>query len=294
MVEHRVYTASVGGSIPSGPTQILVRSARSLGPAMRWYVLREQHSRLEVHAPDGRSFDVELVPGRVHVGRTAPGHTPDVVLEPDPDRWVGRLHCLLEYDSGAWWLSDNGTVNGTFLRRGDQTERVLTRLRLQNQDVIRILGGLSAGGDLRYWDLVLSDPYATRQAPRLLPDPSVRPEPPECLEYDWIQAKLFCRRGTTRQEVEGLSPLAHRLVRHMADRSRANGWVPVACTHQELIAAVWGDGDDAPAGFTTEHLRDLVSELRKRLEPDRGRGEASRLLETVQGIGYRLVVCVPS
>jgi len=77
----------------------------------------------------------------------------------------------------------------------------------------------------------------------------------------------------------------------MADRSRANGWVPVACTHEELIRAVWGEGDTAPFGFTAENLRDLVSELRKRLEPDRPKGAASRLLETVPGVGYRLVVC---
>lgn len=215
------------------------------------------------------------------------------MLEPDPQRWVGRLHCLLDHADGAWWLSDNGTVNGTFLRRGDQTERVLARIRLQNHDVIRILGGMTEQGELQYWDLAFEDPYATRQIPVTLTqagEPSARPQ--ECLEYDWVQAKLFRHRGGERHEVPGLSPLAHRLVRHMADRSRANGWVPVACTHEELIQAVWGgDEDVAPAGFTAEHLRDLVSDLRKRLEPQRARGQAPRLLETVPGIGYRLVVC---
>jgi hypothetical protein len=244
-----------------------------------------------VHTPDGGSFQVELAPGRVQVGRPAPGHLPDVVLEPDPERWVGRLHCLLDFDAGAWWLSDNGTVNGTFLRRGERTERVLRRVRLQNQDVIRILGGMAEDGALRYWDLVLTDPYATVQA---APAGGRTAAPAECLEYDWVQARLFCHRGEQRREIRGLSPLAHRLVRHMADRSRANGWVPVACTHEELIQAVWGDGDIAPPGFTAENLRDLVSDLRKRLEPDRPRGEASRLLETVPGIGYRLVVCPAS
>lgn len=250
------------------------------------------HSRLEVHPPDGEPFEVELRLDRVQVGRPAPGHRPDVVLEPDPQRWVGRLHCLLEYEAGTWWLSDNGTVNGTFLRRGEQTERVVGRLRLQHQDVIRILGGMTDDGDLRYWDLVLADPYATRQAPPSSALPTAGTErPAECLEYDWVQAKLFRRNGTEREEVRGLSPLSHRLVRHMVDRSRANGWVPVACTHEELIQAVWGDGDGPPHGFTADHLRDLVSDLRKRLEPDRRRGAASWLLETVPGIGYRLVVC---
>jgi hypothetical protein len=250
-----------------------------------------------VHAPDGRTFEVELSHARVQIGRAAPGHQPDVALDPDPQRWVGRLHCLLDYADGAWWLSDNGTVNGTFLRRGDRTERVLSRVRVQDTDVIRILGGMTDGGELRYWDLALKDPYATRQLPAMTPAAAPAADGPEeeheCLEYDWLQARLFRRRGAERQEVRGLGPLAHKLVRHMADRGRANGWVPVACSHEELIRAVWGDGDAEPYGFTTEHLRDLVSDLRKRLEPERRRGAASRLLETVPGIGYRLVVCAP-
>jgi Transcriptional regulatory protein, C terminal/FHA domain len=259
---------------------------------------------LEVHAPDGRTFEVELAPGRVHVGRAAPGYRPDVVLDPDPQRWVGRLHCCLDYENGAWWLSDNGTINGTFLRRGERTERVLGRERLQDQDVTRILGGMTDGDELRYWDLTLKDPYATRRAPAVAPavgsavapaapDGASPRQPPECVEYDWVQAKLYRRRAGERREVGDLSPLAHKLVRYMADRGRANGWVPVACTHEELIRAVWADGDAEPYGFTTEHLRDLVSELRKRLEPERQKGAASRLLETVPGIGYRLVVCRP-
>lgn len=267
---------------------------------MRWCPLHAPQICIEVHAPDGRTFDVELGHGRVHIGRSAPGHQPDVALEPDPQQWVGRLHCLLDYENGGWWLSDNGTVNGTFLRRGERTERVMSRVRLQGTDVIRILGGMTDDGELCYWDLVLKDPYATRQVPALPPDaaPAATPvagpvEEPECLEYDWPQARLYRRKGGERLEVRGLSPLAHKLVRHMADRGRANGWVPVACTHEELIRAVWGDGGAEPYGFTTEHLRDLVSDLRKRLEPERPRGAASRLLETVPGIGYRLVVCGP-
>jgi hypothetical protein len=256
--------------------------------------LQPQRSWLEIHAPDGRATRVELQHDRVQVGRPAPGHQPDVMLDPDPQRWIGRLHCLLDYEAGTWWLVDNGTVNGTFLRRGERTQRVAGRVRLQNQDVIRILGGMTDGGELRFWELVLTDPFATRQAPAVTPaapDGEAVERTEACVEYDWLQAKLFCRDAAGRREVTGLSPLAHKLVRHMVDRSRANGWVPVACTHEELIRAVWGEGDAAPYGITAEHLRDLVLELRKRLEPHRRKGAASRLLETVPGIGYRLVVC---
>jgi hypothetical protein len=253
--------------------------------------VNQQPASVLVHAPDGSSFAVALHPGRVQIGRPAPGHDPDIVLEPDPERWVGRLHCVLEFDTGAWWLVDNGTVNGTFLRRHDSVERVEGRVRLRANDVIRILGGMdSDDGGLRYWELTLLDPHATTQAPR----PPRRPAPPPeggwtCVEYDWAQARLYRRDGDRREEVEGLSPLLHKLVRHMA--GAGDGGAPVACTHAELIEAVWGTGDGTPFGFTTEHLRDLVSELRKRLEPGRARGEPSRLLETIPGIGYRLRVC---
>jgi DNA-binding response OmpR family regulator len=106
------------------------------------------------------------------------------------------------------------------------------------------------------------------------------------VEYDWVSARLFRRRGRTRHEVVGITPLTHRLVRYMAARSRECGGVAVACTHAELVNAVWGDA----YGYTAANLRDLVAELRKRLEPERPRGAPSKLLETVSGIGYRLVV----
>ncbi|GGP76262.1 BTAD domain-containing putative transcriptional regulator [Saccharothrix coeruleofusca] len=60
--------------------------------------------------------------------------------------------------------------------------------------------------------------------------------------------------------------------------------VPVR--RDELIRGVWGD--DAPA--TAEgSVHTYVSVLRKALEPERARGTASRLLESV-GSGYRLVL----
>lgn len=59
-----------------------------------------------------------------------------------------------------------------------------------------------------------------------------------------------------------------------------------AVRRDELIRAVWGE--DAPA--TAEgSVYTYVSVLRKALEPDRPRGAASRLLESV-GSGYRLVL----
>ncbi|MGI9022305.1 MAG: hypothetical protein ACR2HV_03535 [Acidimicrobiales bacterium] len=47
----------------------------------------------------------------------------------------------------------------------------------------------------------------------------VPPAPALCVEYDQVQAKLFRRAGSRRQEVPNLSPKAHTLIRYMAGRS---------------------------------------------------------------------------
>ena len=241
---------------------------------------------LEVHPPDGSGARVlELASSQVSVGRPAPGTRPDVSLEPDPQRWVSRLHCVLERERGAWWVSDNATPNGTFLRRRSELERIVGRRRLQNGDEICILGDLDATGP-RYWRLVLIDPFATRSRT----DPS---EPGDCLEYDWVQARLFRRQGSQRVDVGELSPKAHQLIRYMAQRSQQNGGAPVACGHDELIQAVWGDPSEWPPyrSYTRENLRDLVSDLRRRIEPDPSK---ARLLQAVPGQGYRLMICPPT
>ena len=76
-------------------------------------------ARLEVRGPDGRPRQpAALESNRVSVGRITPVSRPDISLEPDPHQWVGRFHCLLEAEAGAWWVTDNATVNGTYVRSG--------------------------------------------------------------------------------------------------------------------------------------------------------------------------------
>lgn len=94
-------------------------------------------------------------------------------------------------------------------------------------------------------------------------------------------------------DVGELSPKAHQLIRYMAQRSQQNGGAPVACGHDELIHAVWGDPSEWPPyrSYTRENLRDLVSDLRRRIEPDPAK---ARLLQAVPGQGYRLMICPPA
>src|SRR4051812_6892070 len=84
---------------------------------------------LEVMDPDGRARAVALAAERVTIGRLPGDNT--VALEPDPQLLVTRrVHCLVERDPAGWWVVDNGSVNGTFLRRGEQLEVVEGRLPL--------------------------------------------------------------------------------------------------------------------------------------------------------------------
>jgi len=69
----------------------------------------------------------------------------------------------------------------------------------------------------------------------------------------------------------------------MVERNAAAGGVPVLCTHDELMRAVWAD----EPMHTREELAKLVWELRKKLEPF----GAQHLIENERRLGYRLRSC---
>lgn len=227
---------------------------------------------LEVHGPEGQSFTVELGAERVAVGRLA--ELNPVALLPDPQRLVSRqAHCLIEREQGSWWLVDNGSVNGTFVRIGTELVTVEGRQPLTDGTVVCILGLLTDSDEPRYWELIFRDPLKTRRvgaAPRAA-----------CVEYDWAQAKLYLVGAGGPREIGGLRPQEHKLVSYMARRNRDNGGVPVLCAHQELLAAIW---DDDALNHTTEELNRLAWELRRKLP-------SGDLLQTERGLGYRLNTC---
>jgi DNA-binding response OmpR family regulator len=67
----------------------------------------------------------------------------------------------------------------------------------------------------------------------------------------------------------------------MDQRNRANGNVPVMCSYEELIAAVWGD----EINHIEAEVNHLIYELRQKVEPDT---TEPRFLQSVRGLGYRL------
>lgn len=242
---------------------------------------------LRIVDPDGRPRPaVELTQNLVTVGRPVPDSRPDVAIEPDPEKWVSRVHCLVERGGGGWWLVDNDPPNGTFVRRGASFDRVSGRRRLADGDIICIPAGLGSEGP-RWWQLAFADPFATRRT-----DNDFAHVAP-CAHYDWVQARLFRCEGGSPLEINGLTAHAHMLIRFMVHRSEQNSGSAVACTHEELIGAVWGEPSEWPKyrTYTVTNLRDLVYGLREKLELDAANPV---VLETVPGVGYRLITCTPA
>lgn len=228
---------------------------------------------LDVVGPDEQQFRVELAKDRVTIGRLDLFN--DVSLEPDPQQLITRkAHCAIERDADGWWVVDNGSVNKTFVQHGSEVDMVEGRMLLKEGESIRILGKLTEEGEPLYWELTLRDPLGTR--------PARQTRSAVCLEYDWIQAKLFRVDGLQRQVVQGLRPQEHKLIRYMDQRNRANGNAPVLCSSEELLTAIWGE---EPL-HTEAEVNHLIWELRQKLEST---PREPRFLETVRGLGYRLV-----
>lgn len=241
---------------------------------------------LRITSPSGEVSGVELGSGPVMVGRTAPDHHPDVVLEPDPQRWIGRVHCTFEIVDGAWTVTDNASVNGTLLRRKGQTTRLAGRTRLVHGDILLVLGDMTADGLSLYWQLTLLDPHTTQPGP----DTGTLPPGP-CVSYDWVSSTAYRHQNEQRSAIVGLRPQGHQLLRYMISRS---GSTPLAAfEHHELITALWGPSQEWPAyrSYDRGDLAVVVRAVRLCLEPEPA---APRILETVKAFGYRLHVCPDS
>jgi len=234
---------------------------------------------LRIESVDGQAstLDLSAEQERFAVGRLR--ELNDVALEPDPQLLVTRqAHCLIERDGGGWWVVDNGSVNGTFVRRGSAAplEQVNGRMPLTDGTVIQVLGQITEAGEPRYWSITFNDPQRTR--------PAMAAVRLNCIEYDWPQARVYRVEGTLRSELPQLRPQEHKLIRYMAQRNQANGGVPVLCTFDELITALWGD----EALHTQDDVTRIVYALRQKIERDPG---TPVLIETARGLGYRLRTC---
>lgn len=119
----------------------------------------------EVVSPEGQHFQVllPLLKTRFTIGRYEAVN--DVALRPDPQQLVSRqVHCLVEHRTQGWWLTDNDSVNGTFLMRLASLQKIRSIL-LQEGDIIYILGKLleEQKSEPQYRQLTFFDPQGTNK-----------------------------------------------------------------------------------------------------------------------------------
>jgi hypothetical protein len=239
-------------------------------------------ARILVFDPEGKSLaEMPLSGGRLSVGRLADAN--DIALQPDPQRLVTRVaHCTVVREGDRFAVVDGGSVNGTFLERGGELERVVGHSPLKDGDVICVLAAIADDGTRTFFRLAFrsgADSQATRA---VAVHDAKRTE--ACLRYEPAEARLVLVSGAERHEIE-IRAQAHLLVAHMSGRNEAIDGAPALCTHEELMHAVWGD----EPMHTRAELAKLIWELRKKLEPF----GAEHLIVNERRRGYRLRTCPP-
>ena len=96
-----------------------------------------------------------------------------------------------------------------------------------------------------------------------------------------LSVDLVHRRVFYRGDEIHLSPKEYGLLRYLV------GAAGRVLTHHQILREIWG-----PANVEdVQYLRVLMRQLRAKITPD---GEASQLIVTESGVGYRLLVLPPS
>ncbi|NJM78331.1 MAG: FHA domain-containing protein [Acaryochloridaceae cyanobacterium RU_4_10] len=239
---------------------------------------------LDVKEPDGTEYRLEFRDILAQKGESAAvligrSNENDIVL-PDPHRTVSRSHCVMEREGERWWLRDEGSANGTFVRQqrggAELDVRSVEMALLQDGDVILILGELTESEQPLFWQLTFRDPNVTQRVEGFQPMAEV--------EYSLSQRMLFKVTRQQRTEVK-LSPQERNLVHYMAQRNLENGNQSAVCGYEELIAAIW----EEPFGHVANEVNRLVWSIRAKIERDSGE---PFYLRTVRGQGYVLDVRV--
>lgn len=234
---------------------------------------------LDISSPDGEQYKVCLEPlikrntsqPRITIGRNEDN---DIVLS-DRYKMVSRWQCVLEFGNGRWWVVDEGSANGTFVRLSHSTSEIDVRseetVPLRNGDEILILGNWTESEQPVFWRLVFCDRDETIRIAKL--------QFPADMEYNLARQQLVRVTPRSRDEIR-LSPQQRDLIHYMAQRNRENDR-PVVCEYEKLIECIWGDR----FGHTNNEINRLVWSIRSKMEPDAGE---PRFLKTVMGKGYLL------
>jgi DNA-binding winged helix-turn-helix (wHTH) protein len=242
--------------------------------------LNSSYPFLDVQEPDGKNYSLWFgdilrqnpEQSCITIGR---GTDNDIVL-PDPHKKVSRRHSAIEREGDRWWLMDEGSANGTFVRQGGGGAEVDVRsvetVLLHDGDVILILGKLTAAEEPVFWQLRFRDPNVTEHVEGFQPVAEV--------EYALAQRMLFKVMRQQRVEVK-LSPQERNLIHYMTQRSWDNNNQPCVCGYEELIGAIWEEA----FGHVPNEVNRLVWSVREKIERDSGEPQ---FLKTVRGQGYLL------
>lgn len=220
---------------------------------------------------DGRENKIVINKDKIIIGRL--DDLNDISLLPDSQQLVTRyMHCSIEIKNSTSWIVDNASKNGTFVKRKNVMQKVKGEVKLQDNDIIMILGSIGTKEPPKYWELLYKDPMATESIENHA----------AVLVYDWIQAKLFINKEEKITEVDTLTPLEHKLLRYMDQKNKLNDYIPVMCTYDEIISAVWED----VYSHTANDVNHIIAALRKKIEID---FKNPAFLVNIRGMGYRFI-----
>ena len=243
--------------------------------------MNQEYPFIKATKPDGAQYVIDLssIIDRqskeicIYLGRQSNN---DIVLS-DPHKTISRHHCSIQYQNNRWWIIDEGSANGTFLKREiDQPEidvRSEDRIALRSGDYILILGELSPEGQPIFWRLEFIDPGETNWVSSM--------QTVHSIEYSLTQQILY-RNIARRRDSISLSGQERALIDYMSRKNHQNGDRATLCEYDELILAVWNDDS---FNRNRQHINNLVWRIRDKIELDSGEPQ---FLKTVTGRGYSI------
>lgn len=225
---------------------------------------------LEIQPPDGQPYTLCLKDlDHCTIGRDDDN---DLCL-PDPEKFISREHFRLEKINGYWWIIDDEhgasgrpSASGTFLYSTEKERDINVqengRERLHNNDYFYVIARVVNDDDYQYWTFTFRDDEAST---RELPGRIVPPQHPQNngIYYSLSTRTLMKANG----EILPLPKTPTVLVRFMAKKNQDRGGQPTPCRFQEMIEAVWGDGDKS-WGKTNGDITRLVWQIRQKIETD--------------------------
>ncbi len=228
--------------------------------------------RLLTGSDDAPCFSLPTTDDILAIGRD---EACNICLPAKSEDGVSRKHCTLQRVDGMTWHLVDCSTNGTLLEAASGEE--IDVYGIPGRSLTMCVGDVLAlpARPLPQWRLRLEDP--NRTCDHIAPKER-RPTMRYVIHLD-RQVVRYDFRGQQWDVKEslGLRLQAKKLLLCMGQKNWQMG-CETPCTHDELIAAVWGD---EASSHTKDDLAGLVKEIRKDLP-------IANLIEAKKKIGYVL------